>query len=36
VAKARANRWRVHEVASGHDVMLDIPDRLTDILEELA
>jgi hypothetical protein len=33
---ATCRRWRLYEVASGHDVMLDIPDRLTNILEELA
>ncbi len=27
--------WRYYEVATGHDVMLDDPDRLTEILEEL-
>ncbi len=27
--------WRYYEVASGHDVMLDDPDRLTEILEEM-
>src|SRR5438309_10036538 len=28
--------WRTYEVACGHDVMIDMPDRLTDILEEVA
>ena len=27
--------WRYYEVVSGHDVMLDAPDRLAEILEEL-
>src|SRR5437660_8462264 len=28
--------WRTYEVACGHDVMIDMPDRLTEILEEVA
>jgi len=28
--------WRTYEVASGHDVMVDMPDRLTEILLEVA
>lgn len=28
--------WRTFEVACGHDVMIDMPDRLTEILEEVA
>src|SRR3954467_15821021 len=28
--------WRVHDVPSGHDVMVDMPDRLTEILLEVA
>jgi hypothetical protein len=32
LAKARARGWRSHEVACGHDVMLDAPDRLAEIL----
>ena len=28
--------WRCYEVACGHDVMLDDPDRLTEILLEVA
>src|SRR5262245_57939480 len=28
--------WRCHEVASGHDVMVDAPERLSDILLEAA
>lgn len=31
-ASARAKGWPVHEVPCGHDVMLDMPDRLTEIL----
>ena len=35
--KARARGWRSHEVACGHDVMLDAPERLAEILQgELA
>jgi len=35
--KARARGWRSHEVACGHDVMLDAPGRLAEILQgELA
>jgi pimeloyl-ACP methyl ester carboxylesterase len=36
VARARAGGWRIYEVPSGHDVMLDIPDRLVEILIEQA
>lgn len=36
MATARAKGWRIHEVAAGHDVMLDMPERLAEILEELA
>jgi hypothetical protein len=36
LATVRAKGWRVYEVACGHDVMLDMPDRLTEILDELA
>lgn len=32
LAKARARGWRSHEVACGHDVMLDAPERLAEIL----
>src|SRR5262249_24447434 len=28
--------WRVYEVPCGHDVMVDMPDRLTEILVEVA
>lgn len=34
LASARAKNWRIHEVACGHDVMLDMPERLTEILLE--
>lgn len=32
--KARARGWRSYEVACGHDVMLDAPERLAEILHE--
>jgi hypothetical protein len=28
--------WRLHEVPSGHDVMVDAPERLTELLLEAA
>ena len=28
--------WRVYELPCGHDVMVDMPDRLTEILLEVA
>ena len=31
-----AQGWKTYEVASGHDVMIDMPDRLTEILLEVA
>ena len=35
-ARAKANpNWRTYEVPCGHDVMIDAPDRLTDILLEV-
>jgi pimeloyl-ACP methyl ester carboxylesterase len=34
--KAKARGWRTHEVACGHDVMIDAPDPLTDILLDAA
>ena len=34
--KARARGWRSHEVACGHDVMLDAPERLAEILHDAA
>ena len=36
LASARAKNWRSHEVPCGHDVMLDMPERLTEILQEAA
>ena len=36
LAKAKAAGWRTYEVPSGHDVMVDMPDRLTEILLEVA
>jgi pimeloyl-ACP methyl ester carboxylesterase len=36
LAKARAQGWRTYEVACGHDVMLDQPERLAAILCEVA
>ena len=36
-AKVAANpAWRVYELACGHDAMVDMPDRLTEILLEVA
>ena len=34
LASARAKNWRIHEVECGHDVMLDMPERLAEILQE--
>ncbi len=31
-ASARAKGWRVHEIACGHDAMLDMPERLATLL----
>ena len=36
LASARAKKWQVHEVPCGHDVMLDMPERLTEILQAAA
>jgi len=37
LAEARASSgWRTHTISSGHDVMVDEPERLSDILLELA
>jgi pimeloyl-ACP methyl ester carboxylesterase len=36
LAKAGAQGWRIYEVACGHDVMLDMPERLAEILQEAA
>jgi pimeloyl-ACP methyl ester carboxylesterase len=33
---ARAAGWRTYEVACGHDVMLDRPERLAEILQDVA
>ena len=35
-AKATKNGWRVYDCNCGHDVMLDMPERLADILMEVA
>jgi pimeloyl-ACP methyl ester carboxylesterase len=36
LVSARAKNWRTYEVACGHDVMLDMPGRLAEILLEAA
>jgi pimeloyl-ACP methyl ester carboxylesterase len=36
LASARAKDWRTYEVPCGHDVMLDMPERLAEILQEVA
>ena len=36
LAAARTDGWRTYEVPCGHDVMLDMPERLTEILQEVA
>jgi pimeloyl-ACP methyl ester carboxylesterase len=36
LTKARAQGWPTYEVPCGHDVMLDMPDRLAAILREVA
>ena len=37
LASVQADRsWRCHEVACGHDVMIDRPDRLSEFLLEAA
>ena len=36
LASARAKSWRTYEMPCGHDVMLDMPERLTEILQEVA
>ena len=36
LATARARNWRVFELPCGHDVMLDMPERLAEILQEVA
>lgn len=35
LAKARENGWRTHEVDCGHDVMVDLPDELAELLTAL-
>ena len=36
MARAKADKsWRTYEVACGHDVMVDMPERLTEILVEV-
>ena len=35
-AKVKASGWRTYEVPCGHDVMVDMPERLTEILVEVA
>jgi hypothetical protein len=34
MTNARAKGWRLYEVPCGHEVMLDMPDRLAGILQE--
>jgi hypothetical protein len=34
LACARQKGWRTYKVPCGHDVMLDMPERLTEILQE--
>jgi pimeloyl-ACP methyl ester carboxylesterase len=36
LASARQNGWRTDEVPCGHDAMLDMPERLAEILQEAA
>ena len=37
LAKYRSTSgWRTYEVPTGHDVMIDMPERLTEILLEMA
>src|SRR6516162_3285503 len=36
LAKARAKNWRIYELECGHDVMLDMPEGLAEILQEAA
>jgi hypothetical protein len=35
-AKAAMNGWRIYDVPCGHDVMIDMPERLSEILHEVA
>jgi len=34
MTNARAKGWRLYEVPCGHEVMLDMPERLAGILQE--
>jgi hypothetical protein len=36
MANARAKGWRTYEVACGHDVMLNMPERLVELLKGLS
>jgi hypothetical protein len=37
LAKLKAGAdWKTFEISSGHDVMVDMPDRLVEILMEVA
>jgi pimeloyl-ACP methyl ester carboxylesterase len=36
MASARAKNWRTHEVPCGHDVMIDMPERLAELLQGAA
>jgi hypothetical protein len=36
LATARAKGWRAYQVACGHDVMIDMPERLAEILQDVA
>ena len=36
LASARAKNWRTLEVSCGHDVMLDMPERLAELLQDAA
>jgi pimeloyl-ACP methyl ester carboxylesterase len=36
LATARERGWRTYEVPCGHDVMVDMPERLAEILQEVA
>jgi len=35
-AKAQAAGWRVYDIPCGHDIMVDMPERLAEVLEEVA
>lgn len=36
LSRAKADGWRTYEVPCGHDVMIDMPQRLAEILNEVA